>query len=340
MSYAEIRQNILKTLGYFWTRIFQNADYIDGLSKALAIHLTDLEAAAEELPEHMSRLEIPSFGSRQLYLFRFSEADLEYTANHYGDGLAYGTDALYGQSLRTLEQWKYPCDATLAPMYLTAGFTSTTVWQKDIDYTLEDGYIVFRQDPLQLTDVVKLAQQQDSGEVLFDFFLWGFSVSEDYRAVKDFYGVLAGITGDSSEVYRQAVNIAWNLRTQGATTENIERLLALATGVDYVEQAGTVQDIFAEADRICVETENAVYTAPLETQVLTAVGRAVAVGELIFNSFTIRHSHEDVDFVDFEALLLNSGFLGCNYGSSLLIPNAEVNVLKRHRPGWSYVTAE
>ena len=152
--------------------------------------------------------------------------------------------------------------------------------------------------------------------------------------------MVAGVAAASSKVYKEAVNIAWDLRTEGASVQNIKRLLSLASDVDYVGQAGQIEDIFPEGDRICVQTENALYTAPIGTEVLFPIGSSLSIGEVIFDTFILRQSSEDVDFTDFEALLLDFGFLGLNYSSSLLIPNATVTVSKRHGSGWTYVEHE
>ena len=342
MSYTQINQDILKTLGYFWLRIFENAEYVESFSRTLAIHLSDLERVSAALPEYMARGELPVFDDQELHLFRFQEAALDRDAHKYGDGLEYGTPgAIFGQQLQLLDRWSYPIAVDLSPAYLASDFSAEgEIWQRDIDYTVADGRIVFREDPLLLSQVVKLPQLAADGTTTFDFFLWGFKTDRDYQAVKDFYGVVAGVAAASSKVYKEAVNIAWDLRTEGASVQNIKRLLSLASDVDYVGQAGQIEDIFPEGDRICVQTENALYTAPIGTEVLFPIGSSLSIGEVIFDTFILRQSSEDVDFTDFEALLLDFGFLGLNYSSSLLIPNATVTVSKRHGSGWTYVEHE
>jgi hypothetical protein len=343
MSYSTTKQDVLKTLGYFWLRVFKNAEYIDSFTKTLSIHLTDLERVSEELPEYLSRAEIPVFDVQEVHLFQFDEADLLTDAHVFGEsGLVYGEPGVtYGQQLVELEEWSYAIDPDLSPAYLAVGlFEDVEIWQRDVDYRVENGRIVFREDPLQQPRIAKVPRQVAGGGTVFEFFMWGFKTERDFQAVKDFYGVIAGVAADSSEVYKEAVNIAWDLRTIGASVGNIKRLLSLASGVDYVDQAGTVEDIFPEGDKICIQTENAVYTAPVETTVLVSIGSQLSVGEIVFDAFAIRQSFEEVDFEDFEALLLDSGFLGLDYDSSLLISNAAVTVSKRHGSGWTYVEHE
>lgn len=341
MSYTQIKQDVLKTLGYFWLRLFQNTQFVESFTKTLSIHLADLERISDELPTYSARTEMPVFDDQEMHLFRFREADLDRAAHHFGDAeLVYGdSGVVYGQQLQQLERWSYPIDVSLNPTYLAGGFAAGNVWQRGIDYTIANGRIIFRQDPLTLA-IAKFPKAGIDGTTTFEFLLWGFKTERDYQAVKDFYGVVAGVAAESSEVYQQAVNIAWDLRTLGASIENIKRLFSLAAQVDYVDQAGTIEDIFPEGDRICVQTENSIFTAPIGTLVLVPVGTVLAVGDVIFDAFAIRQSTEDVDFADFEALLLGSGFLGLNYQSALLIPNATVTVSKHHGSGWTYVEYE
>lgn len=343
MSYVDVKLDVLKTLGYFWSRLFRNAEYVDSFSKTLAIHLADLERVSEELPEYLSRTEIPVFDVQEIHLFQFNEQDLDTDAHKYGEeNLEFGDARVtYGQQLTRLEEWSYPIDSTLSPAYLSIGlFENVEIWQRGIDYRVENGRIIFREDPLQVAGISKAPQYDATSGTSFVFFMWGFKTERDFQAVKDFYGVVAGVAAANSEVYKQAVNIAWDLRTLGASTENIKRLLSLASGVDYVDRVGTVKDIFPEGDKICIQTEDVVYTAPVGTQVSVQIGDTLSVGELIFDAFAIRQSFEEVDFEDFEALSLDSGFLGINYLSSLLIPNATVTVSKRHGSGWTYVEHE
>lgn len=340
MSYSDIRQDVLTTMGFFWSRLFQNAGFVEAFTKVLSIHLADLERMTEELPAYLSREDIPVFDEQEVHLFEFNEENLEQQVYDYGaSGLTYDdAGLLFGQEFSGEPVWAYPITQALSPMYLASDITDDAmIWNRGIDYVVQDGHVIFRTDPLDLDGVARRAVLTEDGKSVFKFFMWGYKTQRDYNAVQDIYGAVAGVAANSSDVYKKAVNIAWDLRTEGASVQNINRVFALAADVDYVEQAGQVEDIFPEGDRICVLTENAVYTAPIGTETVVSVGAQIEVGERIFDAFSIEHSSETISFSYFEALLLDPGFLGMDYSTPLLIPNTMVTVEKIHDPDWTYV---
>jgi hypothetical protein len=337
MSFYSTKQDIFEYLGFFWLRVFLDSEFVSGYSSSIAVQFNDLANAFDRLPEYFSRYTIPLLETEDIHVFAFNEADLDRDAYHYGDPLTYGEGAQHGQKLVRFNAWKYPFDTSYEPAFLATSYAQPAeILQKDVDYHFEPGYLVFHKDPLELTTLDKFPRSQD-GVMFFQFTLWGFKVERDIRAVQNYFGIVGGLIGDTSPQYQTAVNVVWDLRVDGASRQNIVRLLAVATDTDYVSQDGTVTDIFVEGNRLCVQTENNVYTAPVGAEATVVTGQSVQRGDSVFDVFVIRQGKEAIDFEEFEGLTLGPGYLGNQYGGSLLFVNDLVPVTREHAPGWTEV---
>jgi hypothetical protein len=337
VTFRDTQLKISQTLGYFWFKVFTDQSFVEGQVTTLAVEFWELERMLQELPSYQSRYEIPLKDVRDVRLFLFDEATLERVPWRYGDALSYGPTASFGQQLPSASGWSYAIEQDQLPNFLSVSVQGRSrVLIRNVDYTVAEGRITFKENPLELAGVRTLpVAGEDEPQLMF--LLWGFQVERDLRAVQEFFGVLAGVVADSTRKYQAAVNLAWDLRVDGASKRNTDRVLCFISDTDYVEQAGQVTDIFVEGDRWCVATENAVYTAPLGATVQTVKGASLQQGERIFDSYEVRYEKEEVDFEAFGGLLLDGGLLGPGYRSGIFIGNEVVPVTKVHDPKWTYV---
>lgn len=338
--YSDVRKTVTDVLGFFWQQVFLDPVFVSGHTMALSLNLEVLNALADMLPDYLSRKKIP-YGDQHVYrLFTFDESQLVRDAAHYGDvGLTYGPTVAYGQQLTTFSAWKYPFDTALVPEFLTTGLTIPgTILRRNQDYIFENGLIVFLKDPLELSGVMKRLTSYSGQTPMFSFVLWGFQVQDDIDAVGDYFGTVAGICGPGTAVMQEAVNVAWDLRTEGATVRNVKRMLSILTRTEYARQAGVVRNIYGEGDSVCIRTDTDVYTAPAEAAVLVNIGDSLITGQLIFDSFVVHEGLGEIEFTDFEGVTLNSGFVQGPKGT-LFFPNQQVDVVKTHDPDWVRVEA-
>jgi len=340
LSFLDQRKRVLNILGFFWTRVFLGTEFVDGYSRSLAVLMNDIANAYDRLPDYLARLKIPLFETEEHRLFLFDEAELLRDAHHYGDeGLFYEGVTTYGSKITRFDSFTYPIEEGFDPPFLATGIIDPIdILQKDVDYTIEDNLITFKKNPLDLPTVQKNLQTSEDGD-FFNFLLFGFKVQRDIEAMKEFFGIFAGVVGDTSELYRRAVNTAWDLRVEGATSENTIKLLSVVSDTDFVDKEGTVTDVFEEGDRLCVLTENAVYTAPLGSVALVDAGDSLAVADVIFDTFILKSGRDLIDFEDFEGLALGRGFFDVEFGESLLFVNSDVDIIKERHPDFTDVSA-
>jgi hypothetical protein len=342
--FHEQREEIVRSLGFFWTRVFLGTEFLLGYTSSLAVPFKDLEDAMDNLPDYMSRYKIPLKEKEQNRLFIFDEENLVTDADHYGDpGLVYGGGKFYGSQLQTFNEFKFSFDDDLEPMFLTTSIIDPeAILQLGVDYTIEDGFLIFKDNPFELQGVEKQFRTDEDENQFLISFLWGFQVEEDIQAVRDYFGILGGVVQrESTALYKRAVNAAWNLKVDGATIVHMVEALSAITDVDFVNQDGTVLAVFEEGDRRVVQTDNAVYTAPLDCQALVVESDQLLRGDIIFDAFKLKSGRDFIDFADFEALALGAGYVDRNYGGSLLFVNDLVDVtLGTHPDAVTFEKAE
>jgi hypothetical protein len=332
-TFAEAKSDALETLGFFWNRVFLDSEFVDAQATTIAVNLQQLDEFTERMSQYLSRYKVPTKELKRHRLFIFNEANATTRKIQYGDdGLVYGGGIFYGDDTGE-EVYVYPIDVGFDIEFLAVGISSpSTILRKGIDYNILDNTVHFFKNPTEIPGLTRKITLNTSGTPVFQFLLFGFEVAEDIKAACNYFGTIAGICGESSISLDNAVNIAWDLRVDGATVRNIQRMLALLTGTDYVDQTSVVQEIFEEGDRICVLTDVAVYTAPATASVLKVVGETINEGEFLFNTYSVKGGNELIDFTDFEAFTLGPGLVGEVSPQGLLFENNLVNIVQEAHP--------
>jgi hypothetical protein len=322
-SFADAKLEFIKTLGFFWTQVFRDQAFLDGYADSVLVKFQDLDAYADTLPDYLSRYLIPLTKSSEIRLFAFREADKDTYAARYGQDFTYGQDLGYGDIQPVPATVRYPIESGFKSKFLAVGLDDGLILQAGRDYTIQDDVIQFNQDPCTLPGAFKISETLEDGSISYITFLWGFEVEEDVNALCEFYGVLAGVCAETSETLKKAVNLAWNLRVDGASVLHTVELLSLITGVDAVTEDGTVDLVFVEGDKVCVATENQIYTAPLPYEAIVGPGAKISPGDNIFNAFVVRGPNDPLFQDDFEALALGKGELRGTNGGILLVNQVE-----------------
>jgi len=341
MAYIATRDTVINALGYFWNSVFLDSDFVSGYSQSVAVSLAHLSKEVSLLPDYTSRFLIPERIDHAVRLFVFDEDTEDTAAYSYGDaGLAYGDAVVYGKDRTGNTDRRFKIDPNFMPEFLTIKLdTPGTIWRKGQDYEIADGWIRFFENPMDLQGLDKRTKIDSDGQTVYEFMMWGFQVTEDINALSKFFGVLAKYCGPSGSQTRTAIDIAWDLRIEGATVRNVNRMLSALTDVDYVHTGGAVGDIYTEGDRVCVQIASEVYTAPAGTAVLVDIGEQAEADQSIFNSFVVRLGNEEVDFEDFEGLALGPQHLP-SLTEGLMFVNDLVPVTRKKHPDWFTVRSQ
>lgn len=337
---SDTQRIIRQTLGYFWNDVFLDEGFVEGYARSLAIDMSRLDDLAVQMPDYLSRQNVPMTLPHRVRLFLFDEAELDTVSLRFSadSGAVFGGGSrAYGEE-DLPPSFRYPWDNDFSVNFLCAGITAPgTILTAGIDFVLEDGQILFYADPLGISDIDNKPTITEDGTKL-QFYMWGFQVEEDIHATSDYFGTVAGICGPSNPSTHAAVNIAWDLRVEGATARNLNRVLALATDCDAVVEEEKVLEVYPEGQRICVATPSAVYTAPSTALSLVSAGDTVTPGDPLFDCYEISHSGQDITFNQFLGLTLGPGYIAGS-SSGVLFENAFLPVTKEHRDSWVSIRA-
>jgi hypothetical protein len=338
-----LQDQVFDFLGSFWVEIFQEADLVDGIANGMAISLQALQTRYENLPKQASRKLIPLTEESTLRAFFLSEQDMEVVPHVYGaTGLAYGDGKLYGVPSGTGTAYRFPWNREFTPAFLATGLNAGfTALQKDQEYIIypEEGYIDFMLNPFTIENSMVIAEpareENDKNTYLVLQFL-GVDVERDAQVLQDFYGFVADITSDSSsEVYREAVQLAWDLKVWGATEQTLKNILALGTDSGLAPIDGTVDRIFYEDQYVWVLIGETLTSAPASVPPLVEEGQEVEEGDQLFDTFNIQKASQAIELSLYSGLHLPSGFWGGNMDGSIFIPDEFSGVSLETAPGWT-----
>jgi len=334
-SPRETKSELRTAMGHFWSKVFLDQDYVDASTGSVGIRAQVTRDLEDSLQYYISRYTIPVFRLHDTRLFTFSTRDMDSAVNHYGDaGLEYGDPTLlYGLTTDDPDSPRFPIGDFVPPYLSTSILEPGHVLTLGTDYTVEDGYIQFRESPLRDENILKTVVV-DSESSYRTFMYWGFRSEEDQKDLCSFFGTIAGICGFSSEDLKAAINIAWDLRVSGASESLVNRLFSLLAHVDYVHTGGIVQEIYTEGDRRCVRTKTDIYTGPVNSDVTVAQGQTISKNDTLFESFQIRPGSDILDSDFLSGLTLGKGYIQLTSGGGMFFKNSYVPIYTYFPEGW------
>jgi hypothetical protein len=333
-STKETADSLRKALNYFWTRTFVDQGYVDAVTGSIGIRAQTTRELEDKLKNYLSRHEIPVFKIHDTRLFTFSTRDMDTDRHKYGEDRVYGDASLqYGTQDTDPDMPRFPIGKFVPPYLSLSILEPSTVLTLDKDYTVSNGWLTFTQSPLRDSRVEKTVHADTQGTYR-TFSYWGFRAEEDQHDLCSFYGTVAGICGQSSEDLKRAINIAWDLRVQGASVSLMHRTFSLLGDVDYTHTGGVVRDIYSEGDRVCVRTEDNVYTAPAGAVPTVVKGQTIFQNDTLFDTFQI-HAGTEVLSSDFLAgLTLGKGYIQLPSEGGMHFGNSRVPVSTYKPEGW------
>jgi len=333
VSLTKTQEQIQILLGTLWTTEFE-PNFAEAWTLYLASSQETRNRFLDQLKDYTSVDKIPSVTTQAIRTYVFEPSNLTslaYNAEHtYNSGQTY-------DSVLEAQVYTATIDPDTVPSYLAPSIrTPAVVWELGVHYSIDAGVITFFSDPSELA-TPELITDED-GVTTSRIKVWGFHNELDLKAVWKLYGSLVQIHGESSELYRQAVQIAWDLKVIGANDFNTNRTLSFLTGADSYTGPGNepVLQIFTEGDHICVVTDAGLYSAPNTHEVAVEVDQVLQKGDQLFLGYTeFTYSlpapiSGPVEIADGITVLFG--------GQSLYFRNNQVPITKEHRDTWTSVS--
>ncbi len=325
-SSKDTKAAIKAAMSYFWTNTFVDQDYVDALTGSVALRAQTTVELENSLINYLSRYDIPAYKVHDTRLFQFSTRSMDSFTDKYGEGRTYGEIPFnYGKESTDPDSPRFPIGDYIPPYLSTSILGPANVLTLDVDYTVENGWITFNESPLRNSAIDKVYRSDEQGSYT-TFLYWGFSAKEDQKDLCNFYGTVAGICGFTSEDLKRAINVAWDLRVNGASNTLIHETFALLGDVDNVRATGVVKAIYCEGDRICVRTASEVYTAPAGVSVLVQEGQTIYPNQIIFECFQLELGTNVISSDFLPGLTLSKGFIDLPSNGGMFFKNSLVPI--------------
>ncbi len=178
------------------------------------------------------------------------------------------------------------------------------IWLNNIDYQVKHNKIVF--------------DEQENKE------LWLHDIKKDVGYI-GIHSIHAGIYDDSSESYRQLLNIIYALRIKGATRRNLEKLILNRANSPYALQDEVVEVVTKDKHGILVITDSNVYRSDKQAKV--AKDQKLKEGEQIFDICNFFYSDSLPPASMLPSLVVPASCFAHSVQADLTFENKEVEIV-------------
>ncbi len=294
-------RRLLGLLGSFWANTYDGRELVQKLLEARAEVEQQNWLTLMEAVRAFSRYEVPIF----------------HTANWHLHVIAQGA--------ATAElTWAAPPLLAEAPAIYNRLADPSVALTGGTDFTLEDGSLVFREDPfanpLWGTRPVFVDGEQTDTEL----FLWVFRGSFDFNLVYEHWGYVLGLALDSSEAYRDLLNAVFDALAGGTGLEQLQLAFAAMTGLPLAKAGETVQEVVEDATAVIVVTDQSAHRLPLGTTPTVAVGETLVAGQTLSDGLQFAELNRGETPSWATALVVGRGLLVGKFHSDLVFQNADL----------------
>ena len=272
--------NLFRYLGSFWSQIFSDRASIHGMADSDAADLVqlymDMAACINSVgiktcvPLDADRvtpiLIYKSLVSQSRYPLRFGDGALYGPQDGSLSRVEKGKVLTYGGQLRDAVPVFVPAPISMISpgnVIINRLWDPSVALVRGVDYVLEEGDLVFRDNPFNnpLIPVRQVANQLGEADELI--VLWMSEAEYDRMAIHNAGGYIFfrdTPTDVSAEVYAQAVKALFAISAGGPTISAIDSLIAATSGLPLtVEPVETVESIFTFQGDTMVLTDAQVY---------------------------------------------------------------------------------
>ena len=308
----------------FWLQVFKDALFIDRLLRGLDDRYAQTTEAVNTLNNDLSRHDVDVF-RKQLWMFvTYDETQMNQDAMLFDQDDVF-FNGLYDFGDRLHNFFTLPISTSLQkiPFITSSPVEPTVVLQENIDYMVnyEQGLIFFRTNPFDMgfeKHYVTGITEPDIG-----IGMWFYHADKDFNDIDDIYAKTVKLNVTSSEYFKRIVNCIWDLRVEGGTINNVNKLLLATVDADFVTEGGELLKLFTEGGREWAQIGDNLYSAPETTPVLPTVGDTIVKGEIIWGSVEIYTGLDDISYDSFPALHLSSNFIGDEFTDGVMVENID-----------------
>jgi hypothetical protein len=332
-------------LGSFWTRIFADKGFTEGIA---SVSVSEIVQSYQSLVEAVNRLSIDSIRATSSNLFqpiiiRKSQFSTGPDVMKYGNGAVFGPQ-LAGGALREGVTFAYGgLERRTGNFYtglekevvdigesITNGLVAPSVTMiRGIDFTFSDGILTFRDDPF-LNPLISSRSvfSESSGEDL-EIVLWTSSERNNAEFEDQFGFASAGVSLGSPN-YFESTRSSLRAISGGPTISLIDHFIASLIGLPCIRSdKETVLSIATFGSWTIVATDLDVYKIDqsLELRDVVVEGTTLELGHpLTTGSVVFNHQENPSWWTAIEGLVLSETFFNIDFKSALGFMNTSSEV--------------
>lgn len=268
-------------LGSFWTSTYDGSAVVLDICRAKGDVERTVQRRTGLLYDVVSRFKVPAASREDLLPITLKESD---RSNNQGTVARFdrnpftfndGKLVFDSQTVATLPSWLAPEGVTGIAVISNRITEASMTLFAGIDFVVQDGLIVFREDPFLDSRCLPEAVWEANALVDRTLQLWCLGVERQDTLMHDLFGYVLEQPG-SGEAYNQLVNAVLDALAVGTTAGAIKQVWSAATGIPTAKDDETVEDIYTTDDARFLVTDKNVYRFALDVTLRHAVGDTIA----------------------------------------------------------------
>lgn len=279
-------QELLASLGSFWTDTFSNPDQVESIVVSLANLEKQTQINFNELLASCNRNKVPVYHTERLYklvLKKSEKLDADYRLPVYGEGYRYSyfPEIYYGIPIKN-ETYRWKIDEKLkkAPLILNRLVSTSKMLVYGADFFIEDDTIVFRENPFD-QDFTQDLDYSGNQVVETKVELWLYYSEWDWKIPYNQFGYAIDLNEGTGETYKEFIDAAFDCITNGSNIQNISRVVSAICGVPLAKGAETVYQIEEDSEWLWVITDKNAYRFVKDSFPVVEVGDTVEAGDAL-----------------------------------------------------------
>jgi len=309
MAYSDPNPvKLIAQIGSFWLNFYEGPELKAGASASLNI-AEQKYIDALNIVASVSRFEIPVFRQNLWSVLNVAEIDLN---NDSRDPIRFGEfnfgDIVWDQ-FREAFVWRVPLPDNGANVQnlINSPVDPDVILTNGVDFTVQDGFIVFQKNPFDYGFTVDYVINTDTGAQERFLKIWAYNGAEDLQYVYQHFGWAVRLfSSESTENYKTVVNAFWDNLIKGSNTLSLRETLAAVTNVPSAKTTGeTVVDIYTEYEQLVILTDQNVYHYPEGSTSIVGIGDRLIRGDYLVDTIEIFEDSSSIDVADLQGIAVS-----------------------------------
>jgi len=271
-----LKENFASKIGSFWTTIFDDGRFANGLGENAALQLSQVYKDISSFINCASASTMPIFRRECVFPIAILKSDIEDNSSipMYGDGHIYGNHnigegIIFGEKKQSKDLYFVNINSEVnlakssAPSIILSRLNGGAIlWVKDIDFFIHDNRIVLKFNPFDIEDFEKRLIR-NNGQDDIETTLWLCEVDIEHNDIFRHFGSLFSKEKESSNTYKEYCKQFLSLISLGPSISRIGSFFAAATGSPIIQNdTEVITEVHKSVDGVFVETDKSLIKIP------------------------------------------------------------------------------